>query len=574
MDDSRFKRFALDKRVSRAHGLAILAVMALALCLRLVNLPDNSTVPVFDDAGYLASGLVMLEGMPPGYKASPAATEIWYSWASAVIESFRSVGAAKAALGPEASMKTTPFVAVEYGLAKLYSDFGALARGYLIWSALLASVAAGFACWQGAVRGGKDNGIAMGLLYGGLIACAPGLIGMAASARPYSDAWCLAFIAMAIAAAADGRARVIGAGLALGLSLACRIDMLLVAPIVFWQFLDRPVDGKTVMPAFKTGMIAAGVCLLAAPWLLPGLFGVIRLIATIRIAGGNLTGDQSFLARFQEIFTAQGLIPIALIAVVSLVVRIKRLGWRDWLLVAYAALLIATPFLGYRQDFRYHGAPYVALIAVTSFLVIAWGRTLPNKVAWAMTAAALALPLAQAVGTIQTAKSDRVEDEATAWIEAHAPAGARVYLEPAFELRPPLPTYDAALAIWRGVSGLDAAQRKFEHGLSHYSAASNRVPLAMSEENMMLDRSNLRRWLLLGGGPPTDRPRFDIRLVRYGLFSIEDAFEALKKEPGLYIDRGGWETDDFAPLAEWRSPSGARFVRIFASPEVKPLLRP
>ncbi len=255
--------------------------------------------------------------------------------------------------------------------------------------------------------------------------------------------------------------------------------------------------------------------------------------------------------------------------------RIKRLRWRDWLLVAYAALLIATPFLGYRQDFRYHGAPYVALIAVTSFLVMAWGRTLPNKVAWAMTAAALALPLAQTISDIQTARRDRVGDEATAWIEAHAPAGARVYVEPAFELHPPLPTYDAALAIWRDVEGLDAAKRKFEHGLSHYSAELNHVPLALSEENMMLDRSNLRRWLLLGGGPATDRPRFDIRLVRYGLFSIENAFQALKKEPGLYIDRGGWESDEFgAPVAEWRSPSGAHSVSIFASPEVRPLLRP
>ncbi len=307
-DESRFKRFALGKRrdITRAHGLAIFTVMALALCLRLVNLPDNATVPIFDEAGYLSSGLVMLEGMPPGYKASPAATEIWYSWVRAVVESLRSVGAAKAALGPEASIKTTPFVAVEYGLVKLYSDFGALARGYLIWSALLASVAAGFACWHGAVKGGKENGIAMGLLYGGLIACAPGLIGMAASARPYSDAWCLAFIAMAVAAVGDGRARAIGTGLALGLSLACRVDMLLVAPIVFWQFLDRPVAGKTVMPALKAGVIATGVCLLAAPWLLPGFFGVIRLIATIRIAGGNITGDQSLFARFQEIFTAQG----------------------------------------------------------------------------------------------------------------------------------------------------------------------------------------------------------------------------------------------------------------------------
>ncbi len=73
---------------------------------------------------------------------------------------------------------------------------------------------------------------------------------------------------------------------------------------------------------------------------------------------------------------------------------------------------------------------------------------------------------------------------------------------------------------------------------------------------MMLDRSNFRRWLILGGGLPTDRPRYDIQLVRYGpLFGVQDPLKALQEEPGIYVARGGFKTGELGPpVAEWLSP--------------------
>ncbi len=380
--------------------LAVLAVMVLALSLRLANLPGSTESRNFDETGYLSSGLVMFEGMSPGYKASPAATEIWFSWLSAAYETARSVPSAKAALGTDASIKTLPFVAIDYALGKLYADLSGLTRAYLIWSALISQ----YCCrirLLARYRKGREG------------ECSPYGFDARRSRR--------------LPAGPDRLGR-------LGKTLLRRLvsgfhrhrhrrDVGRRGPHPRRRSCSRPRSRlphrhASGLPPSFSGNFSAGpqterkpsepaisVAALAIFHLPPrcalGLDGPLRCHPAYGHDPDRRRQHhrRPILVRPPpgHLFVLRERFPLALLGGLALVLMINRLRWCDWLLLLYAGFLLVIPFLGYRQDFRYHGASIIAMLSVGALLVIWWARTLPHKIAWLIAVAVLAMPLLQSV---------------------------------------------------------------------------------------------------------------------------------------------------------------------------------
>src|SRR5882672_7673166 len=63
-----------------ATRILFASIAFVALILRLAALPHPHEIRDSDEIGYTSSGLVLLEGMSPGYKFTPAGPLIWTAW--------------------------------------------------------------------------------------------------------------------------------------------------------------------------------------------------------------------------------------------------------------------------------------------------------------------------------------------------------------------------------------------------------------------------------------------------------------------------------------------------------------
>src|SRR5262249_39267080 len=122
-----------------------------------------------------------------------------------------------------------------------------------------------------------------------------------------------------------------------------------------------------------------------------------------------------------------------------------------------------------------------------------------------------------------------------------------VYLFPSNHIRPPLPTEEAADAIWREVTDDQAWRRKFARGLSRFNLSLSYTPRCLSEVNLAVERGTVRRWFLLGGQGNVGRPRFDVRLFRNSpTFWVQDLSTEFARTGGVVI----WPNrDGLAPPA-------------------------
>src|SRR5262249_34438204 len=153
--------------------------------------------------------------------------------------------------------------------------------------------------------------------------------------------------------------------------------------------------------------------------------------------------------------------------------------WKRFALAGFLGLLLASMFIGPYQPMRYHGGVILTLVLTGAVglggILSRWPRLgLPLAVL------ILVLPVFQCYRTV-LARSGRNPVEATAWIEDNVPPGTIVYLYPAFQLRPLLPTEKAADAIWTEVTDQQAWRRKFARGLRRFHLSLDYIPRCLSE---------------------------------------------------------------------------------------------
>jgi hypothetical protein len=524
--------------------------VVIALFLRLWAFPHFDEIRDLDEVGYLNGSLALFEGLPPGYKAAPAGPNTWVGW-------LYTGGIAAAHLihpGPEESgvpWVVRPFVAINRTLFDQYHDLRDLHMLWIVSQLILGiwAVAAGYRL------GFFRAGIAGGLLVGGLLATVPMFVEFTEMSRSYSTAWSFGVLALYYAAARQGCCRRRGSGVFLGLAIASRIEMVLIAPIVLWEFWNRREPGK--LRKVIGGVIASTIIttLLAAPWLMTHLLGNLRTIFSVRL-GPNFSESLAPFEVLKQIAWGEGACAIFLFPLVLA-------GWRgrEKILVAtlacYVLLLILSMFTG-TVFLRQQGPALVAIIVFSAMAIqpLAAGR----PVAWAwVLGVLLLLPLVQSARRIVELRGQYSPDPATAWVAAHIPAGTRVYIEGHVgSLREPLPTPEAASFLWQEVTDDSAWRKKFESGLSRFHLQTADIPPALSEENLVQERGNRRGLFILGSRPGFPEARFDIRVYHGSpVFGVQDIAAAFASTGGTVIWRGLPAPASFGPpVAQWTNADG------------------
>jgi len=193
----------------------------------------------------------------------------------------------------------------------------------------------------------------------------------------------------------------------------------------------------------------------------------------------------------------------------------------------------------------------------------------PQLSAWAV-AILLTLPIFQAARTVIEIHREYSPDLATAWIDAHIPAGTRVYIDGGRgSLLDPLPTPAAANALWQEVTDVSAGRRKFESGLARFHLKTTEIPPAFSEENLVQERGNRREFVILGSRPDYPEARFDIQIFNGSpVFGVQDIAAAFAASGGLVIWGGPPAPAEFgAPVAQWTN-AGGWGTFIYCSPDL------
>jgi hypothetical protein len=542
---------------------ALALILGAAGLLRLLNFPSQQALRDCDEIAYLTGGLALWEGMAPGLKHTPAGPQTWVGWLFAAALSAHDLVVADPEQCGE-SWKTRPFLAVDSALFALYANPVPL-RQFMLALQFLIALAGVYAAFR---LGYQRGGLGTALVIGGLVATLPLFVEFAGMTRPYSDAWSFVLLALATAAAESGRRRWLGSGIFLGLAVASRIEMLAAAPLVLWEFWNRPEPGAFRASLVRLGTTALLVTLLTAPWLLSSLVGNLRNIASVRVAG-QFHSDAPRLDTLRDLVVGQGLGIFLVVLVIGLVTIqwAPTARWRP--LAVYLGLLVLSMFVGPYQPMRYHAVVILALLScgalATAAVLRRWLRlTAP------LIALVLLVPGARSVLLVQQNRAQGVPDEAVRWLEERVPAGTVVYLSPAFELCPPLPTAAAADRIWREVTDDNAWRLKFGRGLSRFGLATDHMPRALSEENLVMERSNARRWFILGGQAGEARPRYDVRLYCFSpTFGVQYLAEEFARTGGVLIWRRQAPLAQLGqPVAQWGDPEHGG-TAVFCSNDVR-----
>jgi hypothetical protein len=550
---------APEKKRYKAILVAILIVAAL---LRIAALPAYDELRDGDEYQYTTGGILVLEGITPGMKAAPAGPMTWLGWAYGAAHAARHV----VSRGPEeraVPLQLVPFVAVNHAIFDIYRDGRGL-RMFLI----LANVALSLVAIAAAFRIGRYRAaLAGGILLASLVAALPVFVDLDTQARPYGMAWSFALIAWACAATGSAKWRTWGTPIFLGLAIASRIDMLMLLPLILWEFIDR----RETRPLFRQLIaVTAGsllVAYIAAPWLLTSLIGNLRTIATVRLIPAH---DLSLATVAKGIFINDGLLLTLLLFLAGglLLLRARRLGAILPWLFTLLMLLSAFKGSGYSLHHGHEGSAIVALIVISAATLAAIAQQFPRAACY-LVGLTLVLPVFQCCRMIRFYRTIHEPQPIVEWIEQHVPPGTRIYLAGIF-FHVPLPTQDAADTMWREVIDEHAWQRKFGSGLQRFNLNTNDLPRALSEEHMVQERAMPRRWFILGGRPNYPAPRYDIRsLFTSPVFTM--TAEQIQQHPGLVIWRSKPEdAPKFLgqPLVHWSGqPYDATYI--FCPPELQ-----
>jgi hypothetical protein len=404
--------------------------------------------------------------------------------------------------------------------------------------------------------------------------------------RPYMTAWCFGLLSLYFAACVNGRWRMVAAGVFLGLSIASRIEMLLFAPLVLWEFWHRHQARRFFVAVGSLIGITAVVTLLTAPWLVTHLIGQLRTIATVRF-GPNPFGATTLLENLKALAGANGLAVAILAGAAGVVLfpfvrniaastgespgRWDRL--RVALLAIYVALLLLS--LGHGTIYLHQQGPVVlALITFGTFAAGVLDRWFPRVAPWVV-AALLLLPLGQSIWMVVQRQSWYVPDPSVAWVEAHVPSGTIVYTTGG--LQNLLPTEASATALWSEVTDDHAWRAKFQSGLERFHLQAGQLPRALSDENLVQERGNRRGYFILGGRADLPDPRYDLRLYNCSpVFGVKDPVPVFLQTGGVLIWKGRAYDPSVAglvPAVKWTNRNGDA-VFIFCSDDVKSKLKP
>ena len=537
-------------------------VVITSIALQVANFPSRYDRRDYDERLYSQSGLLVWEGIMPIVHYAPNGPETWIGWAYAGAKSamyFVSPGTEERA----APSVLRPFVAVNHALFDIYRDWSSLRRVIIVANALIAVLAAAAAFGLGWKRGGP----AAGLLVGGLTAALPLFIELSDEAKSYMMGWGLAIIALYFAA--GEKPRPVVSAVAMGLAIASRIDMLMLLPLLWIDLWGE--QGRFAAQLGKlaryTGIVAM-VTVLAAPWALMFLLGTARAIATIRLSEPT-QGPGSIKQAAVDVLWNQGLAGALFLVMAALALPSKR----RWLAGLYVLLLAATMAKETGFGLRHQGGPVIAVITFAGIGVAAVAAKWP-RTAWAVVAAALALPIGQAVHDVIERRADYVPTHATAWVERHVPAGTIVYLGPS--LHDPLPTQAAADRLWAEVTDDKAWKRKFASAMARFHVNAAELPRALSEGDMIPERGLRREWFILGSRIQLPDPRYDIRIFADSVvFHVPDLAAEFKKTGGVLICNdadGNMPTNVGTPVVQWLNRHG-RGVRIYCSADVMAQLK-
>jgi len=125
----------------------------------------------------------------------------------------------------------------------------------------------------------------------------------------------------------------------------------------------------------------------------------------------------------------------------------------------------------------------------------------------------------------------------------------------------PLPSVESANRSWSLVNDGDAWKKKFSSGLQRFGMQADSIPPALSEENMLVEKSPARRFLILASRAAVTRPRYDLRLY-WGspIVSIRDIRGEFDQFGGAWVYRGRLtdkEVTGLTPTVTWPARDGA-----------------
>ena len=548
-----------------------------------------------DETGYCTGSALLLEGLTPGNKAAPGGPLMWAGWAYLGGETVWDLVHPSAAERGQ-SLAVRPFTAVDRVLFDTYRDISSLHRVLVVINGVLAVVAALAAAGLGWQLGGTIGGLILGVLVAGV----PVFLDHSEMSRPYSMAWSFGIVALYFASLIGDRLRrgryALLAAIFLGLSIGSRIEMLCVIPLVWWVIWELDVRRRSLryseepgvpapdpalgstsetgvwFSAAKITLLSLCIAIWVAPWLMTHLIGNLRTIATVRFGGNN---SENWSGALRQLVVNQGLGPVILLAIFGLVMQAKGTRVRFILPTLYTLLLSIAMLIGFADGVHQHGAVligwFILAAAVAPALLTKWPRTVAVSLA-----AALVFPLVMSALQIRFNHQLDDHEDAVAWIEQHVPAGTTVYAIEGGE-RTLLPTPEASAALWSEVTDDQAWRKKMESGLSRFKLSAGELPRALSEENLVQERANRRKWFILGGRTDLPVPRYDVRVVLSSpVFGIHDLNAAMKSHGGVLIWRDGFHVNppEFLgqPVMKWESAKGTG-VWIYATDDVREKIR-
>jgi hypothetical protein len=529
----------------RGYAIESFALIV-GLGLRMLFFSPSYVLMQEDELGYAGDGLLLLEGVPLGFKFAPGAFTAWLGFAygigSWIVNTFRSLGS-----GIELPVLVRPLVTLDQTLFNIYADMSglhaALAAASMLLS-LLAIYAASrvgryFADWPGA------------LLVGGLTAVVPLFCSLSVQSRPYSPAWSLTVLSLFFVLQGGPR-RWMWAGILYGLAVATRIDMLFIAPLIGWLIWIVPADQTRV----RFGAQMAGTTILAfvvsAPWFVGHFVGNVRKIVTVVALGTGAVETRPIWS----LMTEQGFAIVAIVTLLGLLFRCRTEPWRSGVALAYLLLLGAGLFVIITSGgLRHVGHTFLIMIVLSGYALGGiqqlFGRQRSLQISGVIAGLALLLPFVASLSMARETRSSWVEHDAVGWIESHVASGSRVFLARPYTSIP-LPTEASADGIWGEAVRQTAWSDKLERRLAGIDVVLDPLPRGLSMEHMYQELAGLRRYFILGGGGQPFRPRYDLVLI-----PRNETDEKFRHALSEFLEDGGVFWHSGQPLDELGPPSRA-----------------
>jgi hypothetical protein len=510
---------------------AELIVLVVGAGLRLFLFAPSYVPTEIDELPYAADGLLLLEGVTPGFKFAPGAITIWLGFVYGTATwFFNTVGAIGSVIELEALV--VPLVTLDQTLFDIYADMAGL-RAVIIGTIVLISllgihsaarIGRYFADWPGA------------LFAGGLAAVVPLFCSFAVQSRPYSPAWSLTILSMSIMLTCRGSRRWVWAGIVYGLAVATRVEMLFIIPLVLWLMWVVSDDQSSVRSGVQMAAVAIVTFLVSAPWFFGHLVGNVRKIMTVVVVRPQISGSGAVV----DFLTNEGLAIVGVVTLVGILLRCRTDGWKAWVALAYLLLLGVELFtLKTSGGLRHVGHAFVVMVVVGGYALggvqQAVGKRRAVQVSAVVALVALALPLARTVSMAREIRSGWVEHHAVDWIEANITAGSRVFLTRR-NVRVPLPTEASADRLWGAAAHETAWSEKLEQRLADIDVELDYLPRGLSMEHMYQELSGLRRYFILGSSRDRSRPRYELRLVQVGeeTQGFRDALNEFRQDGGVF----------------------------------------